>query len=97
MLAKAGNDTTTTVGGSPVLAPQHRGACLALPIFVCRPSSLARRSRTGSSRQALLGLAGFVLFPASPPRSWLLDGPMPLDRPRRPGRARNVAPQRPIR
>jgi uncharacterized protein (TIRG00374 family) len=64
MLATAGNDTATAIGGLTAFSLLGIGGLLALPIFVL-PAILAGTPIAGGlEHAALLGLAAFVLFSA---------------------------------
>jgi uncharacterized protein (TIRG00374 family) len=76
MLAKAGNDTTTTVGGLTAFSLLNIAGLLALPIFVLPAILAGTPIAHGLLTTALLGLAGFVLFTGFAAAVLLLDGPM---------------------
>jgi hypothetical protein len=76
MLATAGNDTTTAVGGLTAFSLLGIGGLLLLPIFVL-PAILAGTPINNSlEHAALLGLAAFVLFAGFGAAVLVLDGPI---------------------
>jgi hypothetical protein len=76
MLAAAGNDTTTAVGGLTAFSLLGIGGLLLLPIFVL-PAILAGTPINNSlEHAALLGLAAFVLFAGFGAAVLVLDGPI---------------------
>jgi hypothetical protein len=76
MLAKAGNDTTTTVGGLTAFSLLNIAGLLALPIFVLPAILAGTPIAHGLLTTALLGLVGFVLFTGFAVAVLLLDGPI---------------------
>ena len=76
MLAKAGNDTTTTVGGLTAFSLLNIAGLLALPLFVLPAILAGTPIAHGLLTTALLGLVGFVLFAGFAAAVLLLDGPM---------------------
>jgi uncharacterized protein (TIRG00374 family) len=76
MLATAGNDTTTAVGGLTAFSLLGIAGLLALPIFVL-PAILAGTPIAGGlETAALLGLVGFIFFTGFAAAVLALDGPM---------------------
>ncbi len=76
MLATAGNDTTTAVGGLTAFSLLGIAGLLALPIFVL-PAILAGTPIAGGlETAALLGLVGFIFFAGFAAAVLVLDGPM---------------------
>ena len=76
MLATAGNDTTTAVGGLTAFSLLGIAGLLALPIFVL-PAILAGTPIAGGlETAALLGLVGFVFFAGFAAAVLVLDGPI---------------------
>jgi hypothetical protein len=76
MLAKAGNDTTTTVGGLTAFSLLNIAGLLALPIFVLPAILAGTPIAHGLLTTALLGLGAFVLFSGFAAAVLLLDGPV---------------------
>ncbi|HWD55798.1 MAG TPA: YbhN family protein [Acidimicrobiales bacterium] len=76
MLAKAGNDTTTTVGGLTAFSLLNIAGLLALPIFVLPAILAGTPIAHGLLTTALLGLGAFVLFTGFAAAVLLLDGPI---------------------
>jgi uncharacterized protein (TIRG00374 family) len=76
MLAKAGNDTTTTVGGLTAFSLLNIAGLLALPIFVLPAILAGTPIAHGLLTTALLGLGAFVLFGGFAAAVLLLDGPV---------------------
>ncbi len=76
MLATAGNDTTTAVGGLTAFSLLGIAGLLALPIFVL-PAILAGTPIAGGlETAALLGLVGFIFFAGFAAAVLVFDGPM---------------------
>ncbi|HEY1419842.1 MAG TPA: TIGR00374 family protein, partial [Candidatus Dormibacteraeota bacterium] len=76
MLAKAGNDTTTTVGGLTAFSLLNIAGLLGLPIFVLPAILAGTPIARGLLTTALLGLGAFVLFTGFAVAVLLLDGPI---------------------
>jgi hypothetical protein len=76
MLAAAGNDTATTVGGLTVFSLLQIGGLLALPIFVLPAILAGTPIAHGLEYTALLGLVAFVLFAGFGAAVLVLDGPI---------------------
>ncbi len=76
MLNKAGNDTTTTVGGLTAFSLLNIAGLLALPIFVLPAILAGTPIAHGLFTTALLGLGAFVLFSGFAAAVLLLDGPV---------------------
>ena len=64
MLAAAGNDTATAIGGLTAFSLLGIGGLLALPIFVLPAILAGTPIASGLQHAALLGIAAFVLFSA---------------------------------
>jgi uncharacterized protein (TIRG00374 family) len=64
MLAAAGNDTATAIGGLTAFSLLGIGGLLALPIFVLPAILAGTPIASGLEHAALLGIAAFVLFSA---------------------------------
>ena len=76
MLAAAGNDTTTAVGGLTAFSLLGIGGLLLLPIFVLPAIIAGTPINNGLEHAALLGLAAFVLFAGLGAAVLALDGPI---------------------
>ena len=76
MLATAGNDTTTTVGGLTAFSLLNIAGLLALPIFVLPAIIAGTPIARGLLTTAILGLGAFVLFAGFAAAVLLLDGPI---------------------
>lgn len=76
MLAAAGNDTTTAVGGLTAFSLLGIGGLLLLPIFVLPAILAGTPINNGLEHAALLGLAAFVLFAGFGAAVLVLDGPI---------------------
>ena len=74
MLAAAGNDTTTAVGGLTAFSLLGIGGLLLLPIFVLPAIVAGTPINNGLEHAALLGLAAFVLFAGLSAAVLALDG-----------------------
>jgi uncharacterized protein (TIRG00374 family) len=76
MLAKAGNDTTTAIGGLTAFSLLGIGGLLLLPIFVLPAIVAGTPVNDGLVHAALLGLGAFVLFAGFGAVVLVLDGPI---------------------
>jgi uncharacterized protein (TIRG00374 family) len=76
MLAAAGNDTTTAVGGLTAFSLLGIAGLLALPIFVLPAILLGTPVARGLEYAALLGLLAFFLFSGFAAAVLVLDAPI---------------------
>ncbi len=76
MLAAAGNDTTTAVGGLTAFSLLGIGGLLLLPIFVLPAILAGTPINNGLEHAALLGLGAFILFAGFGAVVLVLDGPI---------------------
>ncbi len=76
MLAAAGNDTGTAVGGLTAFSLLGIGGLLALPIFVLPAILIGVPINKSLEHTALLGIGAFVLFAGFGAAVLVLDGPL---------------------
>jgi uncharacterized protein (TIRG00374 family) len=76
MLAEAGNDTGTAVGGLTAFSLLGIGGLLALPVFALPAILIGVPINKSLEHAALLGIGAFVLFAAFGAAVLWLDGPL---------------------